>query len=246
MRYIAVLTAVCLFSAVGHCQTSPNTSDSNAAAIKDQSAQPKGQHDPTMNDSEKERKISALFKDAVNFYIEKKYKESCEKWNQIIALLEPNSSNTPEVYSRRCYCLAMWAVEQKDHNLFVRAHDDYEKIKAMALDSKYGVRIRQWQADTGVVLFKAYLEAEMLNKARGMYDELKALAEMHRDEDRMLDRQATNGMRLADAYCKAGKIPEAKALLDEVEPVVKDVPVELIRQELVKWIADLRQKPGMK
>ena len=135
-----------------------------------------------------------------------------------------------------------WAIEQKDANLFAKAHEDFERLKVLAIKQD-SVRIRQWQADTCLMLFRVYRKAEMLDEAVSMYEELKTLANMYGNEDRMLERQAEAGMALAETYSEAGNIQESKALLDEVEPVVKKLPDGL---ERLKRIAKLRQKLGMK
>jgi len=86
---------------------------------------------------------------------------------------------------------------------------------------------------------------KLFKDAYDSYNKLKLLAIENNEEPVIQQNQTAVGVFLADSYIDAGKIGEAKTLLDEVEPFVKNNPDEEVRQELTKFIAKMRQKPGM-
>ncbi|MDD5458326.1 MAG: hypothetical protein PHF37_02910 [Phycisphaerae bacterium] len=241
MRYIAMLAAVCFISTIGFCQTSPTTSDPNAAAKAKQSKQATKVQQHSMDDAEQEHLLKKLWEDAYRFYHEKKYKEACEKCSQIIAL----ESDSYDAYFFRCTNLAEWAVEQKDANLFAKARNDYEELKALALEHNDDLEISQWQTMAGYHLALAYINAQKLDCARDIYVNLTKLANNHKTKPVLKDQQVRAGVELARAYGTARDWKNARNMLDEIEPFANALPEGKTRQELLGWITGLRQMPWM-
>lgn len=184
MRYIPIIVSACFLSAIGFCQSSLNTSDCNAADAQ---------------------KSKARWHEALELQGTGKYKEACEKWSRIIEL-EPNSY---KAYYERSSCFASWASRIKDDELLTKAHDDYEKLKALSLAYKDNPAIRKWQADAGINLTSSYSQAGKTEDVCSIYNQLTLLAGNHPDEATLRESQAAAGTNLILAYAKVNRPDDA-------------------------------------